>query len=328
MEEQQYPLTHRRLRSNSHIRELAAGIHLSHKSFIQPIFVDESIQVISTTAGLRVNSKESILQEIEQCLQQGITKFLLFPIPASKTNTAFQFTFALSIVKMIKQRFSGSIWLAVDVCLCSYTQHGHCGVLNHDQTQLLNHETVLELTYYANQLAEAGADCVAPSDMTDGRVAAIRKKLNNHNFDNVSIMSYSTKFSSQFYGPFRDACHSAPQAHALKNRKTYQLSPLNINDAIASTLRDIDEGADMVMVKPAAHYTDVIAKLKSVSTKPIAAYHVSGEYIAIESLAEKKLANRAAAHLEVWTALQRSGADIIISYASKFAKEWIEKMEY
>ena len=141
-------------------------------------------------------------------------------------------------------------------------------------------------------------------------------------------MSYSAKFSSQFYGPFRDACHSAPNTNGLKNRKTYQLSPLNSNDAVASSLRDENEGADILMVKPAALYTDVIAKLKQQTLKPIAAYHVSGEYAAIEALAEKSLVNREAAHLEVWIALTRAGADIIISYAAKDAKEWIDKMEY
>jgi len=192
----------------------------------------------------------------------------------------------------------------------------------------VNHKTVDVLSKYAMQLAVAGVDCIAPSDMTDGRIAAIRTSLDAVEYDTVSIMSYSAKFSSQFYGPFRDACHSAPNTNGLKNRKTYQLSPLNMNDAIASSLRDEKEGADILMVKPAALYTDVIAKLKQQTLKPIAAYHVSGEYAAIEALAEKGLVNREAAHLEVWTALTRAGADIIISYAAKNAKEWIDKMEY
>jgi porphobilinogen synthase len=328
MENQGYPITHRRLRASSHIRELAATVRLSHKSFVQPLFVEENLKESKTTSGLRVDSKESVLNEIEECLKNGISKFLLFPIPASKVNEGFDFSFVTSVIRSIKSKFGNSVWLACDVCLCSYTQHGHCGILNPEQTKLLNHETVIELAAYAHQLADAGADCIAPSDMTDGRIDAIRKKLNGADHDDVSIMSYSAKFSSQFYGPFRDACQSAPQAHTLKNRKTYQLSPFNPNDALASTLRDLEEGADIVMVKPAAHYTDIIAKLRSITTKPIAAYHVSGEYMAIESLAEKNLVNRAAAHLEVWASLQRSGADIIISYASKHAKEWIDKMEY
>jgi porphobilinogen synthase len=207
--------------------------------------------------------------------------------------------------------------------------------LSDDHSKLVNHKTVDVLSRYALQLANAGANCIAPSDMTDGRIAGIRTSLDAMSFDNVSIMSYAAKFSSQFYGPFRDACHSSPNTkclpagrQGLKNRKTYQLSPLNINDAIASALRDEKEGADILMVKPAALYTDVIAKLKQQTLKPLAAYHVSGEYAAIEALAEKDLVNREAAHLEVWTALTRAGADIIISYAAKNAKEWIAKMEY
>lgn len=316
------------MRASSHIRELAATVRLSHKSFVQPLFVEENLKQAKITAGLRVDSIETVLIEIEQCLTHGISKFLLFPIPAKKVNEGLDFSFVTAVIQSIKSKFGNAVWLACDVCLCSYTQHGHCGLLNTEQTKLLNHETVLALAAYAHQLADAGADCIAPSDMTDGRIGAIREKLNNAAHDNVSIMSYSAKFSSQFYGPFRDACQSAPQAQALKNRKTYQLSPFNPNDALASSLRDLNEGADIVMVKPAAHYTDIITKLRSITTKPIAAYHVSGEYIAIESLVEKNLVNRAAAHLEVWTALQRSGADIIISYASKHAKEWIDKLEY
>jgi porphobilinogen synthase len=164
--------------------------------------------------------------------------------------------------------------------------------------------------------------------MTDGRIGAIRSRLDSLKLEEVSIMSYAAKFSSQWYGPFRDACHSAPNTKGLQNRKSYQLSPFNINDALASALRDEKEGADILMVKPAALYTDVIAKVKQQTLKPVAAYHVSGEYAAVESLAAQGLLKRDAAHLEIWAALQRSGADIIISYAANQAKEWIENMEY
>jgi porphobilinogen synthase len=159
--------------------------------------------------------------------------------------------------------------------------------------------------------------------MMDGRIAAIRSKLDALGYEQVSIMSYAAKFSSQFYGPFRDACHSAPNSTGLQNRRSYQVSPYNPNDAIASALRDEKEGADILMVKPATLYTDIIAKIKQQTLKPVAAYHVSGEYAAIEALAEKGLLNREAAHLETWAALTRNGADIIISYASRHAKEWI-----
>ena len=331
MEKIFYPITQRRLRADAHIRELTASVKLSHKSFIQPLFVDEAITEPREVNGLtevEVETPTSVLTTIEQSIRAGATKFLLFPVPANKKDAGFDFSFASSLVRSIKKNFGNDVWIASDLCLCSYTSHGHCGILNDNHSKLVNHKTVDVLSKYAMQLAVAGVDCIAPSDMTDGRIAAIRTSLDAVGYDTVSIMSYSAKFSSQFYGPFRDACHSAPNTKGLKNRKTYQLSPLNIKDAIASSLRDEKEGADILMVKPAALYTDVIAKLKQQTLKPIAAYHVSGEYAAIEALAEKSLVNREAAHIEVWTALTRAGADIIISYAAKNAKQWIDKMEY
>jgi porphobilinogen synthase len=331
MEKLFYPLTQRRLRADAHIRELTASVKLSHRSFIQPLFVDEAInarRAVNGLNGVEVETANSVLHSIEENIKRGANKFLLFPVPASKKENGFDFSFATSVIKSIKENFGNDVWLASDVCLCSYTSHGHCGILNDDHSRLLNSQTVDILAKYSAQLAEAGADCIAPSDMTDGRIAAIRTTLDAFGFDTINIMSYSAKFSSQFYGPFRDACHSAPNTKGLKNRKTYQLSPLNINDALASSLRDEKEGADILMVKPSALYTDVIAKLEQQTLKPIAAYHVSGEYAAVEALAEKNLVNREAAHLEVWTALTRAGADIIISYAAKNAKEWIDKMEY
>ncbi len=331
MEKIFYPVTQRRLRADTHIRELTASVKLSHKSFIQPLFVGEAITEPRAVNGLNdveVNTASTVLNTIEESIQNGTTKFLLFPVPANKKENNFDFSFAASVIRSIKENFGNSVWIASDLCLCSYTSHGHCGILNDDHSKLVNHKTVDVLATYGTQLAIAGADCIAPSDMTDGRIAAIRTSLDALGYDTVSLMSYSAKFSSQFYGPFRDACHSSPNTNGLKNRKTYQLSPLNSNDAIASALRDEKEGADILMVKPAALYTDVIAQLKQQTLKPVAAYHVSGEYAAIEALAEKSLVNREAAHLEVWTALTRAGADIIISYAAKKAKEWIDKMEY
>jgi porphobilinogen synthase len=325
------PITQRRLRAGTHIRELTASVRLSHKSFIQPLFVDEDIterRVVTGLNNVEVDTASSVMSTIEEAIKTGADKFLLFPVPGSKKESDFDFSFATSVISSIKENFGHDIWLASDLCLCSYTSHGHCGILSEDHSKLVNHKTVDVLSRYATQLAIAGADCIAPSDMTDGRIAAIRTSLDSLGLDTVSIMSYSAKFSSQFYGPFRDACHSSPNTRGLKDRKTYQLSPLNVNDAIASSLRDEREGADILMVKPAALYTDVIARLKQQTLKPVAAYHVSGEYAAIESLAEKGLVNRETAHLEVWTALTRAGADIIISYAAQNAKEWIDKMEY
>jgi len=325
------PITQRRLRADRHIRELTASVKLSYKSFIQPLFADEAISEPREVNGLNevlVETSDSILNSIEQNLHNGITKFLLFPVPAHKKEKDFDFSFATKTIKKIKETFGEDIWLASDVCLCSYTTHGHCGILNEDHSQLLNSKTVETLSQYSALLANAGADCIAPSDMTDGRIGAIRNKLDALGYEQVSIMSYAAKFSSQWYGPFRDACHSAPNTKGLQNRKTYQLSPFNINDAIASAIRDEKEGADILMVKPAGLYTDVIAKLKQQTLKPIAAYHVSGEYAAIESMAKQNLVNREAAHIETWAALARAGADIIISYASKHAKQWIEEIAY
>ena len=277
---------------------------------------------------MRVDSIESVIDTINSDIQSGVTKFLLFPVPSKKSDKDFDYSFAVSVVKNIKSHFGDRIWLAADLCLCSYTTHGHCGILNSYETKLLNNPTVLELARYASSLAQAGVDCIAPSDMMDGRIEAIRTTLDTIGYDEISIMSYAAKFSSQLYGPFRDACHSAPKSGGLQNRKTYQMDAANLNDAIASALRDEREGADILMVKPAALYTDVIKTLKQQTLKPLAAYHVSGEYAAVEALSDKGLADRAALHLEVWTALVRSGADIIISYAARNAKKWIEEKRY
>jgi porphobilinogen synthase len=331
METNFYPLNQRRLRMDTHIRELTASVKLSYKSFIQPLFVDEALTAPRDVEGMnsvQVDTIDSVLFTIENDLKKGISKFLLFPVPEQKKDNNFDFSFASNLIKKIKSTFDETVWIAADVCLCSYTNHGHCGILNENHSQLLNSKTVDVLAQFAAVLANAGADCIAPSDMMDGRIAAIRNKLDAVGFETVIIMSYAAKFSSQFYGPFRDACHSAPNSKGLQNRKSYQLSPFNLNDALASAIRDEKEGADILMVKPAVLYTDVIAKVKQQTLKPVAAYHVSGEYAAIEALAEKGLVNREAAHLEVWAALQRSGADIIISYASRNAKEWIENIVY
>jgi porphobilinogen synthase len=335
MEKSFFPLTQRRLRADRHIRELTASVKLSHTSFIQPLFVDEAIaepRTVNGLNGVQVETAQTVLYTIEEAIRQGMHKFLLFPVPAHKkagdSVAGFDFSYAVSVVKAIKNNFGEDIWLASDLCLCSYTPHGHCGILNEDHSRLENSKTVEVLAHYSSLLANAGVDCIAPSDMTDGRIGAIRARLDSLRMEEVSIMSYAAKFSSQWYGPFRDACHSAPNTNGLKNRKTYQVSPFNTNDALASALRDEKEGADILMVKPAALYTDVIARLKQQTLKPVAAYHVSGEYAAVELLAAQGLLNREAAHLEVWAALQRSGADIIISYASRHAREWIANMEY
>lgn len=331
MAQAQYPFNQRRLRAGEAIRELTADVRLSARQFIQPLFVEEGIDLPRNVEGLngvQVDTIETLLKTIEQDLKSGCSKFLIFPVPIHRSAEQFDFSFAIRIFETIRAVFGHKVWLAADLCLCSYTSHGHCGILNQEGTKLLNDPTVKVLSNYALELAMAGADCFAPSDMMDGRIAVIRAKLDEHGYDDRCIMSYAAKFSSQFYGPFRDACHSSPEGAALKDRKTYQISPLNSNDAIASALRDEKEGADILMVKPAGLYTDVIAALKQKTNRPLAAYHVSGEYAAIELLTEKGLLNREAAHIEVWTSLVRSGANMIISYAARHASAWINIMNY
>lgn len=330
--EQKLGYTQRRVRANRHIRELAANVTLSHRDFIQPLFVDESIKTRTPIATLHEISSDtiaSVVDQIQADLQQGVSKFLLFPVPLNKVESHFDFSFVVNTIGEIKKKFGTQVWLAADMCLCAYTSHGHCGILSSDGTRVLNAETVDVLADYAVQLARAGADCIAPSDMMDGRIAAIRSALDEHGFDHIPVMSYSAKFSSQFYGPFRDACRSTPgNGPLLKDRKTYQISMFNHADAIESALRDGAQGADIVMVKPALPYLDIIAALKANINQPIAAYHVSGEYQSIELLAAQGSVDRAKAHVEVWTALKRAGANIVISYAARHAKKWIEEIEY
>ncbi len=326
-----YPIDRRRLRANRHIRELASTVALNHREFIQPLFVDEGISDRETIASLNGVYSETIASAIDQIrndISKGITKFLLFPVPRKKSETDFDFSFPQKAIREIKSAFGNDVWIAADVCLCAFTSHGHCGILNKERTEVLNDATVKCLAAYSVGLAKAGADCIAPSDLMDGRVRAIRSALNQSGFDAVSILSYSAKFSSAYYGPFRDACKSTPGAGtSLKDRKTYQLSPFNPKDALLTAGRDREEGADILMVKPALLNADIISALRSLGI-PLAAYHVSGEYQSIELLAVQGIIDRAQAHLEVWATLKRAGADMIISYASRYAREWIEKIEY
>ena len=331
MEKEVYPAVYRRLRSSSLVRSLVSPIRLSHQSFILPLFVEENLKaprLIDYMNGTQVETIDTIYSAVDHALESGIAKFLLFPIPAHKSNQPTDFSFASELINALKSKYKKDIWLAADVCLCSYTTHGHCGLMNEEGTKVLNAESVNLLTLYAMELALAGIDCIAPSDMMDGRIQSIRQAIDIQGNHDTMIMSYSTKFSSQWYGPFRDACHSAPVGTSLTDRKSYQLSPLNIQDAVNCALRDEREGADILMVKPATIYTDVIALIKSKIHSPLAAYHVSGEYAAIEQMAHLGMIDRKKAHLESWAALSRSGADIIISYAATHAKEWINTYEY
>ena len=255
---------------------------------------------------------------------------MLFGVPAAKRLRDFDFGFTAAQIAAIRNTFADKVWIAADVCLCSATEHGHCGILNAAGDHVVNDATVGELARAAVEYARAGADCVAPSDMMDGRVAAIRSALDHEGLETTLIMSYAAKFNSAFYGPFREAADSAPRGHCgLGDRSTYQIDPANAGDALASALRDADEGADILMVKPGLPYLDVLNRLSSaIPDKPWAAYQVSGEHAGIELLAANGLADGPRAHVEAWHALARAGAGIIISYGARSAREWLQNYRH
>jgi porphobilinogen synthase len=323
-----YPLTLRRLRQNSLVRELSREVRVHSSQLIQPIFAVEGIakrEEVPGLTGVYRETPESLLLQIEKDLEAGVTKFLLFGVPSEKKEVGFSYEFTASVIQKIKAKFGEKVFLAVDVCLCSSTVHGQCGVLSDSHDHVLNDTTVEELARAAVTYARAGADCVAPSDMMDGRIAAIRNSLEEAGLERTVLMSYSAKFHSRFYGPFRVAADSAPKGEVkLKDRATYQIDAGRPSDALASSLRDAEEGADILMVKPGLPYLDVLAELKrEIPTLPWAVYEVSGEYAAIEVLAEKGLVSRVDAHVESWTAFVRAGASIIITYGARSAREWL-----
>jgi porphobilinogen synthase len=323
-----HPLGLRRLRLNSHIRELTREVRLSAEQFIQPLFVVDGLaerEAVKGLPGTHRDTAESVLQQINGDLEAGVSKFILFGVPGEKQERDFSFDFTATQVAAIKQRFGDAVWLATDVCLCSATSHGQCGIVTDAGDHVLNSATVDELARAALQYAQAGADCVAPSDMMDGRVAAIRTTLDANNCDRTVLMSYAAKFQSAFYGPFRDAADSAPKGDiSLQDRATYQLDPSRPSDAFASAARDADEGADILMVKPGLPYLDVLTGLcAEIPDKPWAVYEVSGEYAAVEALAAQGLTDGPRAHIESWQAFARAGATIIISYGARHARAWL-----
>ena len=317
----------RRLRQNAHLRELTREVRVGVEQLIQPLFVVEGIaqrESIPGLTGVYRDTSATLLRQIEQDLEAGVKKFLLFGVPGTKGTTQFSHDFTASQIRGIKQRFGQDLFLSVDVCLCSSTEHGQCGLLNPEGDHLENGRTVQELARQALQFAQAGADCVAPSDMMDGRIGAIREALDGAGLDRTLILSYSAKFHSRFYGPFRVAADSAPKgAVTLKDRASYQIDPARPKDALLSSLRDAEEGADLLMVKPGMPYLDVLASLSQEIPLPWAVYEVSGEYAAIEFMAEKGLISAREAHLEAWTAFVRAGAAMIITYGARNARTWL-----
>jgi len=317
----------RRLRQNEHVRSLTREVHVRLEQLIQPLFVAEGItapEPVPGLTGVNQESTDSLLRQVEQDLAAGVRKFLLFGVPRARSARDIDWSFTSQQIRALKQHFGHDIWLATDVCLCSSTPHGHCGVLNPEGDHLDNHASVAELEQAALSYAQAGADCVAPSDMMDGRIGAIRRRLDAAGLERTILMSYAVKFNSNLYGPFRVAADSAPKgAVALKDRASYQLDPGRPSDAWLCAQRDADEGADILMVKPGLPYLDLLRELSSEIRKPWAVYHVSGEFAALEALCAQGLAARAPLHREIMTAFVRAGASMIITYGARLAREWL-----
>lgn len=320
------PARYRRLRASAAIRNLVRETTLTADDLIQPFFVVEGKdrkETIEAMPGIYRYSPDQLVRAIAQYRKRGGQAGLLFSIPNKKDNAASQAYTATGIVpkaiRQIKKAFPNFL-VATDVCLCAYMTHGHCGVV---QGGVIDNDKSLPLlAKMALAHAAAGADFVAPSDMMDGRVQVIREALDRNDFSNVSILSYAAKYASAYYGPFREAAGSPPQ---FGDRRTYQMDPANQREALKEARQDVREGADIVMVKPALAYLDVVALLRRELTVPIAAYNVSGEYSMVKAASAKNWINERDVVLETLTAIKRAGADIIISYHAQDALGWIGK---
>ena len=314
----------RRLRSSKNLRALVRETRLSAEDFVKPLFVvnGENIrEEIKSMPGNFHLSLDELEKEVEKLTELGIKAVILFGLPeykdaegssAWKENGIVQ-----QAVRMLKNKFP-ELLVITDLCLCQYTDHGHCGILK--AGKIKNDPTLKRLAKVALSHAEAGADMIAPSDMMDGRVAKIRKVLDQNGFKDISIMAYSAKYHSAFYGPFRDAAHSAPEEG---DRSSYQMNAANSNEALKEIKLDIEEGADIIMVKPALSYLDIIQRASDKFNSPLAAYNVSGEYAVVKAAAEKGWIDEKSVALEILTSIKRAGADIIITYWADDAVRWL-----
>lgn len=310
----------RRLRVKASIRSHTREHHIKKEDLIYPLFLvpgEKTLIPILSMPGISKMSIDNILLEIEECISKGVSAFILFATPDHKDEIASEAYNENNVlqkaISIIKKRFP-EVWLIADICVCSYTEHGHCGILR--EGKIVNDESLAILSKMAVSCAEAGIDTVAPSAMMDGQVGALRKALDQKGFVDISIMSYSAKYLSSFYGPFREAADSAPQQG---DRSTYQMDPGNSDEAVVESQIDIDEGADFIMVKPAMSYMDIIRRLDEQFNIPLVAYNVSGEYSMIKAAAEKGWIDEKKAVRELLLSFKRAGADLIITY---FAKEF------
>jgi porphobilinogen synthase len=315
----------RRLRRTEALRGLVRETRLSTAGLIYPMFVCPGTKVrqeVSSMPGIHQQSVDQIVEECREVESLGIPGIILFGLPESKDPRGTLSTSAQGVVqRAIEGIREANLKLLVitDVCLCEYTDHGHCGVI--ENGEVANDPTLKILAEQALSHARAGADIVAPSDMMDGRVAAIREKLDEHKFEDIAILSYAAKYCSGFYGPFREAAQSVPQ---FGDRRSYQMDPANAREALKETALDLEEGADMVMVKPALPYLDVIRMVRDRFDVPVAAYNVSGEYSMVKAAAEKGWLDEKRVVLEVLTGIQRAGAEIILTYHAKDAARWLK----
>ncbi len=320
----------RRLRSSAGLRGLVRETELRAGQLVLPMFVAERLspaaadgrEPIATMPGIARLSLSAAVEEARAAAELGLAAVMLFGVPAEKDaqgSGAFDEEGVVQLAtRAIKQALPG-VLVMTDVCMCEYTTHGHCGVLRADDS-VDNDATVELLARIACSHARAGADLVAPSDMMDGRVGAIREELDGEGFSEVPILAYSAKFASAFYGPFRDAADSTP---AFGDRRGYQMDPANGREAVREALLDVAEGADMLMVKPALAYGDLIAAVKNATGLPVAAYNVSGEYAMVKAAAEAGYLDERATVLEILTSLRRAGADVVITYHAKEAAQWL-----
>lgn len=313
------PLRMKRLRINATVRAMVRETHLRKEQFIAPLFISETLskkREIASMPGQFQLSLASLPAEIEALSLLGIQAVLLFGIPKEKNATGSSSLLSSGIVQeaiRIIRATKKDILIIADVCFCEYTDHGHCGVLQ--DKQIHNDNTLTLLAKQAVSYADAGADWVAPSGMVDGMVMAIREALDAADHQDVAILSYAVKYSSSFYGPFREAAQGAPQ---FGDRKSYQMDPANAMEAIREAALDLEEGADLLMVKPAMHYLDILCRIKQQFPEvPLCAYQVSGEYSMIKAAALKGYVKEEDAMLESLIAIKRAGADLIISYFAK-----------
>jgi porphobilinogen synthase len=314
----------RRLRRTEALRGLVRETQLSTSGLIYPMFVCPGTKVrqeVTSMPGIAQQSADQIAEECREVESLGIPGVILFGLPESKDPHGQSSLHDQGVV----QRAIGAIRKAnlkliviTDVCLCEYTDHGHCGVV--EKGEIANDLTITILADQALSHARAGADIVAPSDMMDGRVAAIRKRLDENKFDNIAILSYAAKYCSGLYGPFREAAQSTPQ---FGDRRSYQMDPANAREALKEIALDLDEGADAVMVKPALPYLDVIRRVRDTFHVPVGAYNVSGEYSMVKAAAQNGWLDERRVVLEILTGIQRAGADIILSYHAKDVARWL-----